>query len=472
MESEKSAGLKLFVFLGGLSGLIYLGCFLLPFPLFRHYQEPLQDLGKLTGHTYAWGGLYLGAVTALFLAYIKALGIVVHGHVQLRLVLVFALLFTVTLFFVYPWGAADIYDYILNAKILAHYHANPFAVRGDELANEPWLVYAPWSDTTVAYGPLWVILAGLAFQIAGSSLLANLLVFKASAWLFYWIAVIAVILVWRKLDRTRIAIGALLFAWNPLVLLETLANGHNDIMMAAFILIAVYLFLRDRRSWALVALAAASSIKFASALLAPILILANLRGAPNWSGKVRRAFVSVLAFLFPALILWLPFWRGADPLALGRRAQMFTTSLPALTVSALQTWTGPTRAKAISQGMASGLLAAFILYQGINTYGSVRSLIRASYEMLFFYLVFACSWFQPWYLVWLVGLGALCLERPCWQRTLLFSYSGLWNYFIFAFLWFWGGLYAKPPALLQLLAVTVIIAPPALLWLWQLHKPL
>ena len=468
----EGAPLPLLITLGILSEMIYLLYFVRYLPLLRYYDEPGLDLGKVIGHAPQEGLFYLGIATLLFALYSQALQAIQASQDRrvLWAIAIFGLVFSITLLFVYPWGAADLFDYAISGKVLAHYHANPFAVAGTDFPNEPWTVYAPWAGTTVAYGSVWVLLAGLAYRLAGPDLLANLVAHKIMALLFYWLAIAAIAATWQALDRQHLVAGVLFFAWNPLVLLETMANGHNDVMMIALVLVALYLFLRQRRAWSLVALAASSLIKFTSVTLAPFFILAGLYDQAGLKRKARYLRASLTAFILPIVLLMLPFWRGRDPLALGRRTRMFTTSLPTLIMAIAQLWTAQDRAMFIAQGVAAALLAAFGIYQMIQMRNSAQSLIKASFEMNFFYLAVSCSWFQPWYLVWLVGLGALCLQQPQGQRAWLFSYVGFWNYFIYGFLWFWLSPELQSLAIIQTLAMVMVIGPPLILWLWQARR--
>ena len=200
------------------------------FPLTRYHDTPLLDLGKLTEHAPLQGLLYLAAITALFGCYLLALRAIQASSEQalFATVVLLALVFSLTLVLSYPWGAADIYDYAIGGRIISRHGQNPFLTRGIDLPGEPWLEHAPWSDTTSAYGPLWAWAAAASTWLVGDDLLATLLSFKALALVAYWSAIVIVALFWQRRDRRRMAEAVLLISWNPLLLLETLANGHND----------------------------------------------------------------------------------------------------------------------------------------------------------------------------------------------------------------------------------------------------
>jgi len=61
--------------------------------------------------------------------------------------------------------------------------------------------------------------------------------------------------------------------------------------------------------------------------------------------------------------------------------------------------------------------------------------LGAAHDVTFVYLAFACLWWQPWYLSWLVALAALLPSRLVHERTLLFCYGGAINYVVFKYIW-------------------------------------
>jgi len=357
----------LLALLGILSELIYLWFFVRCFPLLRYYDIPLLDMGKITNHELGWGLTFMGAITALFALYWLGLRLVQSHEARTSrsvfwVILLCALVFSVSLLFVYPWGAADIYDYAIFGRVLVHYQANPFVARGIDFPNEPFISYAPWSNTTVAYGPLWLLFAAIASLIAQADLLANLFAYKIMVLLFYWLMIGLIALIWRAQNHKLIAAGVLFWAWNPLVLLETMANGHNDAMMIAFVLLALYLLMRRRAIWSMISLAGAALIKFTSVLIAPLFLIVDLKEQRGLGGKLRYLVQGAAAFLLTILLVMAPFWSGRDPLALERRIKMFTTSLPTLFANALVGRIGAERAAYVAQFIAAAILGLFCLY--------------------------------------------------------------------------------------------------------------
>lgn len=100
--------LVLLLVLGGLAELIYVYFFVRPYPLLRYYATPLLDLGKIAGRSRLSAAAFVTAFLLLFALY----------YIGYRLcfgqdsphwpwtMLAFTTIFSLTLLFVYPIGAA------------------------------------------------------------------------------------------------------------------------------------------------------------------------------------------------------------------------------------------------------------------------------------------------------------------------------------------------------------------------------
>jgi hypothetical protein len=483
--------LVLLLILGSLSELVYVTFFLRPYPLLHYYATPLLDLGKITDRSRLSAAAFATAFFLLFILYYAGYRLcLAHDSSHWPwAVLTFAIIFSLTLMLVYPVGAVDIFDYIINGRILAHYQLNPFAHVAAEFPDDPLTPYAAWQKIPSAYGPLWAFLAAGVNLLAGSAdLLANVWAFKGLAILFY---VLDIGLIYGILNGIKPAYtlpGIFLFAWNPLLLFETGANGHNDSVMMFFVLLAIYLLLKRKTSLSIIALTGSIMIKFITIILLPFFLLSLLRagekkapqeggardsrpaGEDKASGRPRRSLMgeSLLTELWAGLgpfsdrrkrqgtllithgllsagvmaLLYAPFWTGFGTIRLGQRLSMFTDSLPTLMMLLLRFRLDAAQAKWLAGRLALIALGLFCLSRLIRLAFHEHEriagqLITVSFEVILFYLLFTCTWLQPWYLVWLVALAALVPDLDTAHLTVLFTYTMTWAYIIYHFMWFW-----------------------------------
>jgi len=266
---------------------------------------------------------------------------------------------------------------------------------------------------------------------------ANLLGFKLVGLVFYIGCLACIARILKRHAPERTLQGVCLFAWNPLVIYETAGNGHNDITLAFFIILGVDMLLQQRFTLASLALTAGALVKFIPLLLLPIVLIAGLRAIPTW--RKRTIFLAITGLACAALIVlaYLPFWHGGDPLALTRRAGLFTTSLPALIQVNLAPFLGDTGSKQIISQVAFALTGVVALFQAWLVWRQPSytwSLpARAITSVLLFYLLVTCLWFQPWYVIWPLALAAVLPEGPLARTTVLLSYAALWKFILFNF---------------------------------------
>jgi hypothetical protein len=488
--------------------------FVQPYLLRRFYQVltpfPL-DLAKINGSTVdsfnAWALTWVVVFVAYYLAYRRAPR--QASGVYFAVLVLFALLFNATLLFMHPVGAADLFDQIFRGRILGHYGANPFTTPPASFPDDPLRAWVGgWAGTGSPYGPTWEYLAGATSWLAGNDLWANVILFKTLVIGAYGITAG---LLWATLRRVRpewAARGLLLFAWNPLVVFETAGNGHNDMVMIAWLVAALYLLARGGR-WAVfapAAMMAAALVKFVPGLLILPLLAAlwydgQHRPVPpslprrdvarllGWARFRRAGTAAALAGIL-AIALYAPLWQGPATVGALARTDLFTASLPRVAVDFLVERLTPANAAddTIAQltktaegwvrGLALGLMLGLTVVQALRVRwtaldGGSRSAILgvtfgAIYEILFVYLMFATLWFQPWYLQWLIAVTPLTCSTTRVNRTLWFAAGGIANYFVWDFFWPWN---RAPFRAIQAMAALVVNTPAIIYTLYSGFLP-
>jgi len=475
---EPWLALALLVILGGISGVAYFLGFVQPYQLSPNYKTPLLDLARLSGTAGSAANAWALTWIVLFACYILAFRFsppgdnVTRTFRRLALFIIggWAAFFSINLLFMYPVGAADIFDQIFRARLLAHYGLNPFTTLPSHIAGDPFQAYVAWKGDPSPYGPVWELFAAGASLLAGSDLWGNLVAFKLLVIAAYGVSVGLTYAILRATRPDWALRGTIFFAWNPLVIFEVAGNGHNDAIVIMFVLAAVYLFVTARRVAVLPAVMAGALAKFVPVLLVPVFVAAIWRDrspypvkkGPSTAGVRDRPLSNIDAFvtlvvgavisLGMALILYAPFWNGPSSIgALGRQS-LFTASIPkvALDLLTLRLHVDDGQAQSLVRGTALGLMLLVTLGLTLWVFlkGNARNeteraalvdrTLSALYEVIFFYLAFATLWFQPWYLMWLVALTAPVARTVNENRTLLFCIGGVANYFVWDFIWLWN----------------------------------
>ncbi len=437
---------------GVLSLALYLLAFTRPYYLPRTYAIlPPVDVGKLTEFSPEAGATYGGAVFALFLGYLFAwLGLrgVDIGRRGLVVILGFGLLFSAALMLVYPITAIDLFGYVARGRVLAIHGANPFLHPPSDFPADPIGPYAGgWHTLASPYGPAWEWLAGAAAALGGDDLLRGLLVFKGLVVVAYLLDALLIWAILSRLRPTQRLAGTLLFAWNPLVLLETAANGHNDAAMLLPVLLAVWL-LADRRTtipvWrgaaALAALTLAAWVKYLPLILGPLALAAVWRALPTWSARLRTLLLGGACSLGLTLALWLPMWPGWDRLKVVEEAGRILFSPAALTVQILvqRGWEWEHAARVVGQVAVGGFGLVYVLILARTGKGA-QALATSSLSAWWAYLLIGGLSFRHWYPVWLLPLAALTPHPALVAGALAFSLTGELSpaYYTFGYVW-WG----------------------------------
>ena len=442
-ETIKTRPASWFLVLSILSLLVYWFGLIRPYSLLSNYQEPLLDIGKLTLHQ-PLAQLRLGMTfTALFILYYlmwRLCRAATQNHRKMLSVLwISLLLINLAMIWLYPIDAADIFDYIMRGRITSQHAGNPFYETPQVYSQDPFYVYTGWKKFTTAYGPLWELLSAAASWLAGDGILANVLVFKIMNLVFYLGSIKIIASILDKFAPERMLQGLCLFALNPLVIYETTGNGHNDILVAFFILVSLLMLLKERFSLSALCLTAGALVKFTPLMLLPVAFVAGIHIQP--SRRQRWRFILSTATSCAALIALLsgPFWRGSDPFNLTRRTTLFTTSLPAVIQAQLQPSLGKAQSAEIVASIALILTATVV---GLLTWRTWRDYTKLKIDpslhetyqkstwlipvqmwgwQLMLYLLFTCLWFQPWYVIWPLSLAALLPEGALSRLVVLLS---------------------------------------------------
>jgi hypothetical protein len=231
--------------------------------------------------------------------------------------------------FAYPMFSYDLFNYIFNAKMALVYHANPHVKTAIEFSFDPMLRFMQNVHTPAPYAYGWTALSlipGLAW-FSGKFTLAfwAMKAFVAAFWLGQlWILNKLVKKLYPQ-ENWRFW----LFALNPLVIVETLINGHNDVVMMFFALLAYWFLVLGKKQKSILILFPSVLIKYATIVLLPLYLLP------------KKLFVTSASVLLLLLMLirpdqlhsWYLLW--AFSFAVLSQSKLLISVVTALTIGAL-----------------------------------------------------------------------------------------------------------------------------------------
>jgi len=369
----------------------------------------------------------------------------------------------------------DISSYASYGRLLIIHHANPYFSPPSAFPQDPTYPLIYWRHIVTIYGPIWTLISAFLGWLVGVDGLGYLITFRIISFAAYLLNILLVTAILRAMNRSprTIALGTLLYALNPLVLMESSLGGHNDILMVTFMLLGVLLSMRAEqnditcfRFYAapLVVFTLAALVKFSAIPIIALFIVMlfwktfyaksavpDLRPQSVLTSR-RAALFTALSASFvssaAALLFYGPFWIGHsikdiaysfssqptahsayDSILLLIRVLNKIHSLPAylLIFTGREMWD-----IIIFIAVAYALAAGITLLKRIPT---TRTVALATLLVLGAFILLT-AWFVPWYVTWLVGPAVVCLPiardrlgRALLTFALAFSASAFLTYY-------------------------------------------
>ena len=495
----------LFLAAGVVSLFVY-GILVAAFPITRWWNHPHQannpnainDLGAITGYSPIVAAAFVVAVLLLFWCQFLAMHALGRSDSATRprllriLAVGFPIAFALVLIWMQPVTTTDLYGYVARGYLYAQLHFNPmtsaaFLLPGHYVVSRP----------PAPYGPAWLLLCGLFSLISGEHLLLNMLLFKIVGAVGLVVCMTLVYRLALHFDRPRAARALMFFSWNPLVLFEAVGNGHNDIVMMAFVLGALLLMVHRYARMAFALLVLGALIKYMAAALIPLWLVYELSQRRTMRAEVvaqdardglvaaplvesekphafslsyvsltvarrartafnvvseldRRASVELMAGsaaigMLLVIGFYAPFWAGINTFSgLGQqiRPLYYNGSIVQFLVAPFEVLVPPSHYTALDKTARLFFYTLFALYAWLQTYrlwalgprATLRDLVTAGAKVLFASLVLIAFWFQPWYVVWVIPLAALTEDSFVRSRIALFSGGCLLTYAVSNFL--------------------------------------
>ena len=387
---------------------------------------PFRWLAQLVGldrvHGSALAAVGVVAVSLAATAFLLVLREAWNGTISGRAVVGLAIAYHAVVLLLPLLFSRDVYSYAYYGRIAATYHANPYVATPADFPGDVLAMYVgpKWVDTPAVYGPLWTQVSALVVRVA-ESVSAQIIVFRVLAVAASLATVATIGRLTRRVWPAREAFAVAAFGLNPVVLFQSAASGHNDLLVALCVVGALALLVSGRSLLATGVLALGTLVKATAAV--PLLLLLVVLAARAPKGRRARVVlphVGVAAGL--AFILGLPFLNAEDP------------SLGMLELASHEGWLAPSRLfrrtlDAIS-GDALGVVARVVfpvVLLGV-LFLIARSLVRrtpspiplaegAGWAWGLLCLMLLGPVLLPWYVTWVMPLAWLLPRVP--RRVLI-----------------------------------------------------
>ena len=353
-----------------------------------------HHLGRFQGMYAAAFGIY-----ALAVARVKRWALLPHVE---WVVFGVALATRAALLPVPPSLSGDVYRYVWEGNVLAHgldpYRLSPNAAALAFLRDPAVYPFVNHRELAAIYPPL--ALLGYAAVAALSPTVLALKLWCA----LHDLALVGVLIVWLK-RRGGSGAHAIVYAWNPLVLVEFAGNGHNDPTGMVWLLLAL-MWAEERPVASALALAAGVLTKLAPLVALPFLI-------SRWPWRARLAGGGLIA---AGLGAYVALTRDTSS---GLAAYLSTWRNNELAFHYLERWTGSYSA---ARTLAWSAVVAVLAHALARELGAARATPRGFRTALVLGPVL-----HPWYLGWTLMFEPLALSAP-W---LLLSFTAVLNYGVF-----------------------------------------
>lgn len=247
---------------------------------------------------YSWW-VYLVLVIVLYILFAVA----VQRYKKLHPFKLALIIGAVTLFS-YPFLSHDFFNYMFDAKIVTFYHQNPYLHKALDFPADQWLRFMHWTHRPYPYGPTYILISLIPSFLGLGKFSLTFFLFKFMNAAFYMMSVWLMAKISKK--------WAVFYAMNPLLIIEGLINGHNDMVGLGLAVAAVYIVLKKRVIPGKLTALVSAVIKYINM---PVLFLGKNKAWNMVGLLLQLALLGYLSFrseiqpwYFIALFAFLPFF--------------------------------------------------------------------------------------------------------------------------------------------------------------------
>ena len=340
---------------------------------------------------------------------------------NIKEVLKYVTIISIIFGFMLPWTSSDIFYYMGVGELDAVYKQNPYyismkeyyeqnheSIKNDSIFKQGANNY--WAGTTVVYGPL----AQLIFKLCAALSFKNINVCYA---IFKFINIIAHILncylIYKITHRKKFSI---IYGLNPFILLEFIGIGHNDIIVVFFILLSLYYLLKKKNIYlSVLSLALATSIKYFTILLLPIIILYHFRKEEKIGIRFLKCIEFGVMFFAVVTLLYIPYLKDFNVLlAMLPQGEKYSKSIYSALLIVKTDFMFFVKGAMIMLFVIFYIMSCLDVL--INQRDKIVKLLRKyNLSLILFLLILSTS--QQWYLIWL--FATMMWQKPRMIKSII-----------------------------------------------------
>ncbi len=339
---------------------------------------------------------------------------------NIKRILIFITLIGIIFTIMLPWTSSDIFYYMGVGELDARYNQNPYYitmrdyyVQNEENIDDDILLQGAtnyWGNTTVVYGPIAQLFFKACSLLSMKNITIALFIFKFTNLIIH---IINTYLFYKISGKKKFAI---LYGLNPFILIEAIANVHNDIIILFFVLISLYFLLKRKNLLiSIIALALATGVKYFTILLLPVVILYHFRTEKRLSIRFLRCIEYGVIFLVIFALEYILYFNDYQIFL----AMMVQTSRWSCSIySVLLQYNNELFAIVRAVFIVIFFMYYVVMYINLLTEKNIKfyNIIRKYNIALILFLLILTN-FHPWYLIWL--FATIIWQKPNTIRNII-----------------------------------------------------
>lgn len=275
-------------------------------PIALKFVQNMQQLGFY--HRLQATTIYLIWVIFAFSLFCFNLWLFYKSKIGKKYLAISTLINTLILIFAYPFLSSDLFNYMFDAKIIWKYHLSPYTHKALDFPQDDWIRFMRWTHRYSPYGPLWLLFSLVPTILGFGKFIVTFFAFKMFIGTFHIINAYLIYKILQKINSSLSIFGTAFYALNPLFLIEGVANAHNDIVLATFLLFSIYFLAYKKTPLAYFSILVGTLVKYIPIFNLPWLMLATIFPKEiKWSIISNLITMSIFTYVFSSFRITLPF---------------------------------------------------------------------------------------------------------------------------------------------------------------------